>query len=226
MFEVGQEYANRRGRYRVLALNPPRMTVKFEDGDVAELNIAIQERIWQNIVDDTEAARRKIARREGRPRSDARLYVRSIVISDAEDRTPGALREQLSTVPSGAPDLHPGDRFIFYAIELRVFFAVATVTGPPIETRRKATAKNTGGETIYIVPLDWDTQTRNLEGAIPLDSVDLESQPNFKALLQKPETYLSVNEDDFELLAELLTELTEEELDEDEEEEIEEEDDL
>lgn len=226
MFEVGQEYSNRRGRYTVLALNPPRMTVRFEDGSVVDLNIAIQERIWQNIVDDNEAARRKIARREARSLTDARLYVRSIVVADADDRSPGALREQLSMMPAGAPVVQSGDRFIYYAIEPRVFFAVATVTGSPVETKRKAAAKKVGGEVVYIVPLDWDTQARNLEGAISLDAVELESEPNFRALLQKPENYLAISEDDFELVAELLTELTEDELDDDEGEDIEEEEEL
>lgn len=226
MFEVGQQYANRKGRYTVIAIEPPRMQVTYEDGSVATLNMDIQERIWQNIVDEDEAARRKIARREARTLSDGHLYVRSISVADAEDRSASALREQMSTMLEEAPPTKPGDRFIYYAIEPRVFFAVATVTGPPVETKRKAAVKGEASITLHIVPLDWDVQARNLEAAIALDSIELESQPNFRKLLQKPETYLEVNEDDFELLAELLTELTEEEFDEDEEEELEEEEEL
>lgn len=226
MFEVGHEYANRRGKYRVISVDPPRMQVEYDDGTVAFLNMEIQERIWQNIVDEDEAARRKIARREARSLSDGRLYVRSMSVADVEDRSSGALREQMSIMAEGAPEAKPGDRFIYYAVEPRVFFAVATITGPPVETRRKPTAKGEPGALMYIVPLDWDVQARNLDAAIALDSVELESQPNFRKLLQKPETYLEVNEDDFELLAELLTELTEDEFEEDEEEELEEEEEL
>ncbi|MCA9939182.1 MAG: hypothetical protein KC418_11090 [Anaerolineales bacterium] len=219
MFQAGEKYANRIGSYTVLELNPPKMKVAYDDGTIAQLNIQIQERIWQNILDETEAERRKIARRRERPTTDAHLFVRSISLVDVEDRSIAALRERMTIMEAGAPDVKPGDRFIYYAIEPRVFFAVATVTGPPIETKRKMSAKGSEGETIYILPLDWDVQARNLENAIALDSVELESEPNFRKLLQKPESYLSVNEDDFELLAELLTELTEEEFEEEEEEE-------
>lgn len=219
MFQIGEKYANRIGSYTVLDLTPPKMKVEYEDGTIAQLNIQIQERIWQNILDETEAERRKIARRRERPMSDAQLFVRSLSLVDVEDRSIAALRERMTIMEANAPEVKSGDRFIYYAIEPRVFFAVATVTGPAIETKRKTAAKGSEGEIIFLVPLDWDVQARNLENAIALDSVELESEPNFKKLLQKPESYLSVNEDDFELLAELLTELTEEEFEEEEEEE-------
>ena len=56
--------------------------------------------------------------------------------------------------------------------------------------------------------------------ALWLDSVELESQPKFKDLLIKGEVYLPINEDDFELLAESLTEYVEAE--EDDEDDIDE----
>ena len=45
MFEVNGEYANRKGKYTVLALTPPKMKVQYEDGSVANVNINIQARI-------------------------------------------------------------------------------------------------------------------------------------------------------------------------------------
>jgi hypothetical protein len=49
--------------------------------------------------------------------------------------------------------------------------------------------------------------------------MELESQPRFKTLRIESESYLPINEDDFELLAELVAELTESDEDDDEDEE-------
>ena len=54
MFEVGGEYANRNGKYKVLEINDPKMTVEYEDGTTAELRMNIQERIWENIQAEKE----------------------------------------------------------------------------------------------------------------------------------------------------------------------------
>ena len=56
--------------------------------------------------------------------------------------------------------------------------------------------------------------------------MELESQPRFKRLRLEAEAYYPINEDDFELLAEALTEVAEDEEEEaaDDEEEFEEED--
>jgi hypothetical protein len=54
-FEVNGTYANRIGQYTVLAVNPPKMKVRYEDGSEAELNMAIQARIWENIEAEMEA---------------------------------------------------------------------------------------------------------------------------------------------------------------------------
>ena len=45
MFEVNGVYANRRGKYKVLSLNGPKMKVRFEDGSIADLRIELQARI-------------------------------------------------------------------------------------------------------------------------------------------------------------------------------------
>ena len=52
--------------------------------------------------------------------------------------------------------------------------------------------------------------------------MDLESQPKFRNLRIDPEAFLPINEDDFELLAELVTELTESDEEDDNENEDEE----
>ena len=45
MFIVGQTYENRRGRYKVLAIRGDKLTVEYEDGTTATLDIPLQTRI-------------------------------------------------------------------------------------------------------------------------------------------------------------------------------------
>jgi hypothetical protein len=54
-----------------------------------------------------------------------------------------------------------------------------------------------------------------MENAVTVDSVEFESQSNIKKLLGNSEEYVPITEDEFELLAELLTEVSEEEDDDD-----------
>jgi hypothetical protein len=49
MFEVGGWYANRRGKYQVLAVHGDALSVHYADGEDAELTVKEQERIIQNI---------------------------------------------------------------------------------------------------------------------------------------------------------------------------------
>ena len=51
-FEEGKQYRNRNGSYHVIAIEEPKMRVRFEDGSEMNLNIAIQTQIWpmwQNV---------------------------------------------------------------------------------------------------------------------------------------------------------------------------------
>ncbi len=68
MFEVNGEYANRKGKYTVLAIDGPIMSVRYEDGTHADLKINIQQRIWENIVAEQELASSKSAARKSSSR--------------------------------------------------------------------------------------------------------------------------------------------------------------
>jgi hypothetical protein len=94
---------------------------------------------------------------------------------------------------------------------------VATATGDPAKAGRK-TPKYVSNEdgTMTVIPLDWDAQMIAIANGVDISTVELESQPNFKNLLnQGSNTYLSISEDDFELLAELITEQSEDESEDD-----------
>lgn len=229
MFEVNGVYANRRGQYTVLEVSPPRMRVRYEDGTEAELNIDIQERIWENIAAEQEARASRSSARAARRATltlEAQHFIKVISIPAVDEFTFPGWPEQVVLVksPEQAEQIKGGDRLIFYAIEARTFFAVATLTGPAFEADPKEYFFTINADSMFFSPIDIDAVSSSLEKGVDVDTVELESQPNFKRLRLEPETFLPINEDDFELLAELLTEVAEEEEEEEEEEEYEEED--
>lgn len=225
MFEVNGNYANRNGRYTVLSMNPPKMTVRYEDGSVADLNIQIQQRIWENIQSEEEAKAATRSARQRRINQDTKFVIKSLSMVMEEDLSIPGWRERTIVVDASGPDLRTGDRVLFFAVENQVFFAVATITGPPLETVPKGFFFSEDElKNLRFYPIDLDEHTYNLDKAVELDSVELESVPNYRRQLQKPNVFLQINEDDFELVAELLTEITEEEDEDFEEEEDEEED--
>lgn len=219
MFEVNKEYANRRGKYTVLTLNPPRMRVRYTDGEVAELNIGIQARIWENIVVEREAM---AARRSARLNSNkTQFFIKAVSIpSVAEFSFPGWQERVVMVRPMDVDIIQPGDRLIYFGLETQNFIAVATITGPSREANPKDFFYITDAELAHFFPVDYDAAAQRLTGGVTDDSIELESQPNFSKLKLAPESFLKITEDDFELLAESLTEIAE--IDEDEEVEEEE----
>ena len=117
--------------------------------------------------------------------------------------------------PAESQALAAGDRIIFYVLETQSFVAVTTITGPGKVANPKDYFYATEAETANFFPLDIDAQAVKLTEGVSQDSVELESQPNFRKLTLLPESFLAITEDDFELLAEILTEIAEDEEDED-----------
>lgn len=225
MFEVNRTYANRKGKYTVTELHPPKMTVRYEDGTVADLNMEIQARIWENIQGEEETRAAARTARQSRSALDSNFYIKSLSMEVEEDLSVPGWRERITVVPPRGPQLKQGDRILYYAVEDRVFFALGTVTGPALDSVPKGyfySDAEAEGRQFY--PIDLDEQATSLDAAVPLDNAELESVPDFRRQIQKPDTYLSISEDDFELLAEMLTEVTEEEDEDFDEEEDDEED--
>lgn len=226
MFEVGGNYENRIGKYTVLEINHPKMTIRYENGETAELNMNIQGRIWENIVAEEEAkASSRSARAERRAAGATNnFYIKTVSLLAAEEMAAPDWRDRMIAFHESAPDMKTGDRIIYFAIESQVFFAVSTLTGPVYELSKKDRFYDdkVNSQNLYF-PIDLDAQTMNLEKAVDLDSVDLESVLEPKRTLGKIGTYVQISEDDFELVAELLTEITEED---DDDEEIDEEEEF
>ena len=121
--------------------------------------------------------------------------------------------------------LQSGDRIIYYALEPQIFFAVATITGDPKVTSPKDFFYTVDQATAHFYPVDMDAFATILEHGMRADSVELESYPKFRNMRLSPEMFLEISEDDFELLAETLTEVSEDEIEEEEDDDFEEEED-
>ncbi len=228
MFEVQGVYANRKGKYTVLAINPPKMTVRYEDGTQADLNMRVQSRIWENIRVEFELQEAKSARLAARKRdSQTKYYIKTISIPDMDELMFPGWQENviMSTVPD-PENLKVGTRILYYAIEPQVFFGVATITGPAVPTNPKDYFFTIEQPMADFFPVDVDAAAFSLSHGISADSVDLESCPQLRSRNIDPEAFFEINEDDFELLAEMLAEVSEEEIEEIEEDDFEEEEDV
>ena len=219
MFEVNGVYANRKGEYTVLKINPPKMRVRYKDGTEADLKIDLQERIWVNIAAEFEAAQAKKStkkRSSGPKVAGASHYIKVVSVPDeTENSFPGWPEKKVMEPEGGKPKLNSGDRLILYAMELKMFIAVATITGKAKKASPKDYFYSIKDKSRMFYPIDVDTAVRKFENGAPVDSVELESHPSFKRANPAPESLLSINEDDFELLAEAVSEITEEEIEED-----------
>ena len=103
---------------------------------------------------------------------------------------------------------------------------MATITGDPKKAKASDYADlNFDEKRIHIYPIDIDAHASSYAKTIMAEGFELESQPEYREQLTEGEMYLSISEDDFELLAEALTEFLEND-DEDDGEDTEPEDDI
>lgn len=223
MFEVGGRYSNRIGSYTVLEINDPKMRVRYDDGKVADLNMKIQRRIWENIVveEDSKKSRSDRAKARGGT-STGKFYIRTVDALVSEELMERGRKETATAGQVTEHKFGSGDRLLYYAVDSQVFFAVVTVTGDPAEPTRKERLGDGNYDDVLLFPIDVDSHAWNLDKAISIDAVEFESQPSIRKLLGQEGELIPVTEDEFELVAELLTEAAEEEEDEDEDEDDEE----
>lgn len=198
MFEVGGTYANRKGTYTVLSFNGNKMTVEYEDGETADLKIAIQERIWENMELDVG----KLAASKGAKAGAAknRFVVYSIFTDENINNIVGLSKFPLPKEID--KPLETGDRLLFYSTDAQAFIAAATVTslnGP--SKRRKE------GPTISV---DFDAQVQSLALGLNQSDVELDSIPNVKTELATADKAMPITEDEFETIFEILAEASEE----------------
>jgi hypothetical protein len=219
-FEVNGEYINRKGKYTVLSITPPKMKVRYEDGSTAEVNMGIQSRIWENILVEKEAEEAKRTAKSNRGgTSKTQYFIKAVSVPSLTEMIfAGWAEKVILATAEEAAKMQPGDRILYYAIEPQVFVAVATITSPPNKANPKDYFYTIDLDEAYFFPIDIDAAAVNMDMGVAHDAVELESQPNFRKLYLQPENFLPITEDDFELLAELLTEIAEEEEDDDSDE--------
>jgi len=219
MFEVNGTYANRKGNYTVLAINGPKMHVRYENGDEANLHVNRQERIWENILVEREALEAEKNTRATRGLTTNQHFIHCVSLPDIEELAfPGWPKVIIALRPEDVETVRKGDRILIYLIDLKLFYAVATITNDAVQKNPKDYLYNVGQKKAHFFPLDIDAEAHSRETAVSIDNVELESYPTLAQMPLESFSYLKISEDDFELLAELLTEVTaDEEIDVDEE---------
>ncbi|MCP4360721.1 MAG: hypothetical protein GY796_22155 [Chloroflexi bacterium] len=212
MFEINGVYANRKGEYTVLKMTPPLMRVRYiSDGSEANLKISVQERIWGNISVEYEAKTASKSTRR-KPVLGTNYCIKAVSIPTTDDLNYIGWAARLLLAPQNSEiKLKAGDRIIVYVLESKTFIAVTTITGESKTAKPKDYPFTISQKKAEFFPIDVDGMVMKLENGVEVDSVELESQPRFKRLRPKAESYLAISEDDFELLTEALTEMIEEE---------------
>ena len=217
MFEINGKYANRKGSYTVLEINQPKMHVRYEDGTEADLNIERQERIWENIAVEIEAQEAKRSTRAGRGLTTDQHFIQCVSLPDVEELTFPGWPEKvvIARRPEDVEAVKKGDRVIIYLIEPQVFYAVITIINDGVSKKTKDYFYNIEEDKAVFFSFDIDAEALSLETAVSIDTVELESYPKLAKMRLERDAYLKMSEDDFELLAELLTEVTEDDDDDD-----------
>jgi hypothetical protein len=198
-------------------INEPKMTVEYDDGSTAELNMKIQLRIWENIQAEEEIKTSRPTKKKRKPkRKGTKFFVRPVDSLVAEQLGVRAYKEHVLEKSLTKLNLSLGDRFIYFSIESKVYFAAATITGTLAKpTKKDLLTEQQIGASIFLFPVDVDARASKVESAVPVDGVEFDSHPDIRELLKNEDTYISITEDEFEALAELLTEATVDESDDD-----------
>lgn len=212
MFEEGKSYANRNGTYTVLEVNGPKMKVRYDDGSEAELNVRLQQRIWDNIVAEQEARQMRRAVRK-RSALDARYLIHTIGAAVDELTDPSWARS-VGVKGELAGQLRAGDRLLFFASENQAFFAAGTITGTVTAPKDEDSEERETAMRYFSVELD--AHATDTDEAVLLEAADLDNERQLRPLLNRPGSDILIQEDEFEDLAEMLTEHTEAEEEEDE----------
>ncbi|MFN2208013.1 MAG: hypothetical protein ACK2UT_18970, partial [Candidatus Promineifilaceae bacterium] len=204
MFEVDGNYANRKGNYTVLTINGPSMTVRYEDGTTADLHMGIQERIWENILAEREQQSKR-SHKKTRRRSSPTAYkhfIKVVNVTPGEELTFPGWEERVVMAPGEeiANTIKKGDRLIYFTQDGLAFFAVATVTGDAFTANPKKYTFTVPENEATFFQIDIDADTGSLDRALTLDSVELESCPDFSLAPAESEMFCPISEDDFELL--------------------------
>lgn len=215
MFEVDGNYENRKGNYTVLSINEPVMLVRYNDGTTAELKIGIQERIWENILAERELENRRapVRKKKKAAPASARHYIKVVNVLPGEELASPGWDDRVVMAPSAnvAKELKKGDRLIYISQDALSFFAVATVTGEAFNANPKKYTFTLPEKKATFFDIDIDADTRILDKGVAFDSVELESCPDISSDPLPVEMFCPISEDDFELLSEILTEISEEE---------------
>lgn len=245
-FEVNQQYANRNGRYTVIATVGDKIHVRYDDGKEAQLKTSIQARIWNNMSIEQQmsvSGRRKQqdAVHESALAEDEQpigYYIKIINAPSLDEFDFSGWADNVLMVPdeTQATTIKPDDRVLIYVLNADNFVASVTVIGevkmenPKVYFYTTAVSQETGVSPLLpFFPIEVDAIAHNLMDGIACDAIGLDKLSDFNKQLEGKsiiaESLININENDFESIAELLLELGEDDDDEDAYEPINDDDD-
>jgi len=233
-FEINQQYANRNGRYTVLAINSDKIHVRYDDGKEAHLKTTIQARIWNNMSIEQQAAvggqrKQQDTVHESALADGERMigyYIKLINAPSLDEFSFPGWAENVLMVPdeAQAATIKPDDRVLIYVLNAANFVASVTVIGDMQMENPKVHFYTTAvSSPAPFFPTEVDAVAHNLMDGITYKAIGLDKLADFNKQLEEEyiiaESLIKINENDFENIAELLIELSED--DEDEEDEYE-----
>ncbi len=244
-FEINQQYANRNGRYTVIATVGDKIHVRYDDGKEAHLKTSIQARIWNNMSIEQQMSvggRNKQAdtTHESALADDEQpigYYIKIINAPSLDEFDFPGWADSVLMVPdeTQAATIKPDDRVLIYVLNAENFVASVTIIGeakmenPKVYFYTTAVSWETAVSTLPFFPIEVDAVARNLMDGIACTAIGLDKLTDFNKQVEGKsiiaESLIKINENDFESIAELLLELGEDDDEEDDYEPINDDDD-
>ncbi len=133
IFKVGEKYRNRRGEYEVLSIDGPKMTIRYDDGQVFEAKVELQTRFWKIIQAEEASQKQRAQAGMARAASRKRKSRKSAKFQGLQEHdfqkgvtgTSWRARTALGGMLAQRMTDHTGDTFQSYAIYRRAEVHIA-----------------------------------------------------------------------------------------------------
>lgn len=234
-FQVNQQYANRNGRYTVLAVNGDKIHVRYDDGKEAHLKISIQARIWNNMTIEQQVTASRRNKQQDKVHKSALAdgermigyYIKVIKAPLLDEFSFPGWADNVLMVPdeAQAAAIHPDDRVLIYVLNAGNFVASVTITADARMENPKVyfypTAVSKKMPLAPFFPIEVDAVAKNLMDGISCSAIGLTKLADFNKQLKEEsivaESLIKIEENDFESIAELLIDLSDDDDDDEDE---------
>ena len=176
----------------MLAVNGPRMTVRYTDGSEAELNVNIQARIWENIVAEQEA-KAASSRHMRQSNKDTTHYIKAVSLCrPARNRLPGWQGARRHGLPNAGTGPENQARRPLHIMPSRPTpFSPSSPLPAMFEANPKQHTYTTELAKAAFFATDVDATVPDLEHGVSIDSIDLRLIPISASSTSRKRVFLS-----------------------------------